>query len=336
MDSSPRAHTGTLWLVSTPIGNLGDLSLRAARTAGRGRPAGRRGHAPHSAAAQPPAESGVRLARSSRSNEQNERARAPELVARLVAGESVALVSDAGTPLSERSRRGSGRGGRARRCCSLGRARLLRGDRGLTIRRRCRPIDSASRVSCPLSRPRAGAGSRSCGMSRARSFLRGAASHRRNAYRHGRVGRADARLCRDRARAHQEVRNRLPRHARRLPDARPGRAPGARRDRHRDRGRDQYRDIHGRDAAADRLPGSCSRNCPRHRPRSWRRRSADGAAGELFERAVAPAGARQSPLTIPLRCRSQTLPFRTGYWPGAGRHRPRTGRIAQTNGETHA
>src|SRR6185295_6545548 len=98
MDSSPRVHTGTLWLVSTPIGNLGDLSPRAARTL---------------------VEVNLLVAEDTRHtlqlltacgirrppgtlislNEQNERARAPELVARLVAGESVALVSDAGTPL---------------------------------------------------------------------------------------------------------------------------------------------------------------------------------------------------------------------------------------------
>jgi 16S rRNA (cytidine1402-2'-O)-methyltransferase len=97
-DSSPRPRTGTLWLVSTPIGNLGDLSPRAARTL---------------------AEAALLIAEDTRHtrelltgcgitraagamlslNEHNERARTPEIVARLLAGEDVALVSDAGTPL---------------------------------------------------------------------------------------------------------------------------------------------------------------------------------------------------------------------------------------------
>jgi 16S rRNA (cytidine1402-2'-O)-methyltransferase len=97
-DSSPRPRAGTLWLVSTPIGNLGDLSPRAARTL---------------------AEAALLVAEDTRHtrellaafgitrptgrmlslNEHNERARTADVVARLVAGEDVALVSDAGTPL---------------------------------------------------------------------------------------------------------------------------------------------------------------------------------------------------------------------------------------------
>ena len=98
MDSSPRAHTGTLWLVSTPIGNLGDLSPRAARTLGEVDllVAEDTRHTLQVLAA-----CGIRRAPGTlvSLNEQNERARAPELVARLMAGDSVALVSDAGTPL---------------------------------------------------------------------------------------------------------------------------------------------------------------------------------------------------------------------------------------------
>jgi 16S rRNA (cytidine1402-2'-O)-methyltransferase len=84
--------------VSTPIGNLGGLSPRAARTL---------------------AEAALLVAEDTRHtrelltacgiaraagamlslNEHNERARTPEVMARLLAGEDVALVSDAGTPL---------------------------------------------------------------------------------------------------------------------------------------------------------------------------------------------------------------------------------------------
>jgi 16S rRNA (cytidine1402-2'-O)-methyltransferase len=97
-DSSPRVHTGTLWLVSTPIGNLRDLSPRAAQVL---------------------AEADLLLAEDTRHthqllvacgiarpagsmlslNEQNERARVPAVIGRLLEGVSVALVSDAGTPL---------------------------------------------------------------------------------------------------------------------------------------------------------------------------------------------------------------------------------------------
>jgi 16S rRNA (cytidine1402-2'-O)-methyltransferase len=91
MPSAP----GTLYVVSTPIGNLGDLSPRAAETL--------------SAAALILAEdtrharvlldhAGVRTPVASH-HEHNEAASTPGIVARLCAGESVALVSDAGTPL---------------------------------------------------------------------------------------------------------------------------------------------------------------------------------------------------------------------------------------------
>jgi 16S rRNA (cytidine1402-2'-O)-methyltransferase len=86
---------GTLYIVATPIGNLEDLTFRAARVLG---------------------EAAVIACEDTRHtrilldhfginrpvvsyHEHNERERAAELVARLQAGESVALVSDAGTPL---------------------------------------------------------------------------------------------------------------------------------------------------------------------------------------------------------------------------------------------
>jgi 16S rRNA (cytidine1402-2'-O)-methyltransferase len=87
-------RSGTLYLVATPIGNLEDISLRALRVLGE--------------AAVIAAEDtrhtrkllshhGIR-ARLVSLHEHNERARAPALVQRLLAGESIALVSDAGTP----------------------------------------------------------------------------------------------------------------------------------------------------------------------------------------------------------------------------------------------
>ena len=85
---------GTLWLVATPIGNLGDMSGRAREVLGRvdlvacedTRRTGR-------------LLAGLRIKVPLLSFfEGNERERAGELVHRLTAGEDVALVSDGGTP----------------------------------------------------------------------------------------------------------------------------------------------------------------------------------------------------------------------------------------------
>src|SRR5574338_228764 len=88
-------NAGKLWVVATPIGNLGDLSPRAQEAL---------------------RDAGVIAAEDTRHSrtllqhfgiappltalhEHNERAVAASLVARLQAGEDVALISDAGTPL---------------------------------------------------------------------------------------------------------------------------------------------------------------------------------------------------------------------------------------------
>jgi 16S rRNA (cytidine1402-2'-O)-methyltransferase len=97
-DSIPRPRSGTLWLVSTPIGNLGDLSPRAADLLARADLllAEDTRHTSQLLAAcgiERPAGTFLSL------HEHNERARLPSLIARLSAGEDVALVSDAGTPL---------------------------------------------------------------------------------------------------------------------------------------------------------------------------------------------------------------------------------------------
>ena len=86
---------GTLYVVATPIGNLEDVTLRALRVLRE--------------VALIAAEDTRRTARllqhysiSTRTtslHEHNERSKTPSLIARLAAGESVALVSDAGTPL---------------------------------------------------------------------------------------------------------------------------------------------------------------------------------------------------------------------------------------------
>jgi 16S rRNA (cytidine1402-2'-O)-methyltransferase len=85
---------GRLYVVATPIGNLGDLSARARDTlAGAAL-----------IAAEDTRHTGVLLKAFGIStpmislHDHNEAQRAPELVARLRGGESVALVSDAGTP----------------------------------------------------------------------------------------------------------------------------------------------------------------------------------------------------------------------------------------------
>ena len=86
---------GTLYVVATPIGNLEDVTLRALRILRD--------------VALVAAEVTRRTARllqhysiSTRTtslHEHNERAKTPGLVARLLAGDSIALVSDAGTPM---------------------------------------------------------------------------------------------------------------------------------------------------------------------------------------------------------------------------------------------
>lgn len=87
--------TGTLHVVATPIGNLGDLSPRGLDTL----------RAVAAICAEDTRRSGQLLAHFGIAkpllalHEHNEDAIAQKLVARLLAGESLALVSDAGTPL---------------------------------------------------------------------------------------------------------------------------------------------------------------------------------------------------------------------------------------------
>src|ERR671911_622048 len=85
----------TLFVVSTPIGNLEDITLRAIRTLREvaviaAEDTRRTGHLLQHFEIRTPM---ISL------HEHNERERTPGLVARLQAGESIALVSDAGTPL---------------------------------------------------------------------------------------------------------------------------------------------------------------------------------------------------------------------------------------------
>ncbi|MEN3336889.1 MAG: rRNA (cytidine1402-2-O)-methyltransferase [Acidobacteriota bacterium] len=86
---------GTLYVVATPIGNLEDVTLRALRILRE-----------VSLIAAEDTRRTARLlqhysisTRSTSLHEHNERSRTPSLIARLAAGDSVALVSDAGTPI---------------------------------------------------------------------------------------------------------------------------------------------------------------------------------------------------------------------------------------------
>jgi len=86
---------GTLFVVSTPIGNLEDITLRALRTL----------REVAVIAAEDTRRTAILLRRYEITtpmvsfHEHNERERTAELVRRLAAGEAIALVSDAGTPL---------------------------------------------------------------------------------------------------------------------------------------------------------------------------------------------------------------------------------------------
>ena len=86
---------GTLYVVATPIGNLEDVTLRALRVMRE-----------VSVIAAEDTRRTARLlqhysisTRTTSLHEHNERAKTPSLIARLVGGESVALVYDAGTPV---------------------------------------------------------------------------------------------------------------------------------------------------------------------------------------------------------------------------------------------
>jgi 16S rRNA (cytidine1402-2'-O)-methyltransferase len=93
--TAPGSTQGTLYVVSTPIGNLGDMSARAIETlknvdlvaAEDTRVTG--GLLTHF---------GIKVPQTSL-HDHNERQKAPELIAAMLDGKSVALVSDAGTPL---------------------------------------------------------------------------------------------------------------------------------------------------------------------------------------------------------------------------------------------
>lgn len=86
---------GTLYLVSTPIGNMADLSLRAVETLGTVGAV----LAEDTRHSRPLLEKHGIKAPLVAYHEHNEAKTTPELVARLAAGESFALISDAGTPL---------------------------------------------------------------------------------------------------------------------------------------------------------------------------------------------------------------------------------------------
>ena len=91
---SERIERGALYIVSTPIGNLGDITLRARHIL----------EGVDLVAAEDTRTTGNLLKHLELSKPllsyfaHNERRRIPELIARLRAGESIALVSDAGTP----------------------------------------------------------------------------------------------------------------------------------------------------------------------------------------------------------------------------------------------
>src|SRR6185437_2419585 len=94
-DTDADGGSGILYLVSTPIGNMGDFSFRAVETLNHvalvlAEDTRHTRHLLDRYEISTPAAS---------YHEHNEAKRTPSLVRRLVAGESLALVSDAGTPL---------------------------------------------------------------------------------------------------------------------------------------------------------------------------------------------------------------------------------------------
>lgn len=90
-----RGTSGTLYVVSTPIGNMGDFSFRAAEVL-RAAAVILAEDTRHSRPLLDRYEIGTPLAAY---HEHNEARATPGIVARLQGGEDVALISDAGTPL---------------------------------------------------------------------------------------------------------------------------------------------------------------------------------------------------------------------------------------------
>ena len=84
-----------LYVVATPIGHLGDITLRALELAGRRRRHRLRGYPGHAKLTD---RYGIATPLDALSRPQC-RSGATELMARLAAGAAIALVSDAGTPL---------------------------------------------------------------------------------------------------------------------------------------------------------------------------------------------------------------------------------------------
>ncbi|MGH8174511.1 MAG: SAM-dependent methyltransferase, partial [Rhodanobacteraceae bacterium] len=89
------SSAGTLWVVATPIGNLDDLSPRAAAVL----------RAVHLIAAEDTRHSAPLLARIGSSakmlalHDHNEREQSARIAEEILAGNDVALIADAGTPL---------------------------------------------------------------------------------------------------------------------------------------------------------------------------------------------------------------------------------------------
>ena len=97
-DSIARLQPGTLFIVSTPIGNLADLSARA-RDVVRDADLLLAEDTRHTAQLLRSCGIARKHGALESLHEHNERDRAPAIVERLRAGASVAIVSDAGTPL---------------------------------------------------------------------------------------------------------------------------------------------------------------------------------------------------------------------------------------------